>query len=141
MSVLSRRSFLAISMIPLVLRSQGSGQTSRSLLERIPKADPKKYADIRDGRDWRNPFLLVGPHDISPILGGTDRTDPITLNSVPSFLEGLLDSAWPYGLIVGAGKNRIVGSEKDGPQMDLNLRMLVQQLEKLGVVVLLWPSA
>ena len=36
-------------------------QTSRSLQNRIPKPDPKKYRSVQDAKDWKNPYLIVRP--------------------------------------------------------------------------------
>jgi hypothetical protein len=139
MSVLSRRSFLAISMIPILLRSQGSGQTSRSLQERIPKADPKKYAEIRDGQDWKNPFLFVRADGIE-LLNRASPGHVVPVESIPEVLNGLPDSAWPYGLVIGVGDAGIVGSNDDRPKIERTRARLFQLLKELGVAVGFWPA-
>ncbi len=57
-----------------------------------------------------------------------------------SYLEKLLASAWPYGLVVVVTESGVIGVD-DGPIIKKNLRELVSLLEKAGVKVDLWPSA
>lgn len=73
-------------------------QTSRSLQNRIPKPDPKKYRSVQDAKDWKYPYLIVRPDGIE-ILGITPVGGSIPVQSVPRALERLPDSAWPYGLL------------------------------------------
>src|SRR2546421_11285075 len=74
-------------------------QTSRSLENRIPKADPKKYHAVQGAKDWKNPYLIVRRDGIE-IVGMTAVGQAISVDSVPGVLKGLPDSAWPYGLVV-----------------------------------------
>lgn len=50
-------------------------QTPHSLQNRIPKPDPKKYHDVQDAKDWKNPYLIVRRDGIE-IMGVT----PISAN-------------------------------------------------------------
>ena len=116
MIALSRRSFLALWVIQTaVLLYPGWGQTPLSLRNRIPSADPRRYRAINDGKDWRTPYLVIRAEAIE-VLGETRRGRLITVDSVPAVLEGLPDSAWPYGLVVAVQDSAIVSSEKDRPR-------------------------
>jgi hypothetical protein len=110
------------------------------LRDRIPKADPKKYAAIRDGQDWKNPILIVRSNGIE-LYNRTNPGDAIPVESVPEMLDGLPNSAWQYGLVVGVEDAGIVGSVNDEPKIEQNRTRLIQLLKELGVVVTLWPSA
>lgn len=109
------------------------------LRARIPDADPRKYHDIRDAKDWKNPYLIVRPDGII-IFQASGGGNPIPVDSVPAALESLPDSAWAYGLVVAVQDNGIVGSQADESQIQANRNSLVRVLSQLGVMVDLWPS-
>jgi|SRR5437879_4776199 len=58
----------------------GFTQTSRSLENRIPKPDPKKYHSVQDAKDWKNPYLIVRRDGIE-IVGMTPVGRAITVES------------------------------------------------------------
>jgi hypothetical protein len=66
----------------------GWAQTSQPLQTRIPKPDPKKYHAIQDGKDWKNPKLIIRPEGIE-ILGVTPTGRAIPVESVLRVLEKL----------------------------------------------------
>src|ERR1700732_1443391 len=74
-------------------------QTSRSLQDRIPGPDPKKYHSVQDAKGWKNPYLIVR-RDVTEMVGMTPVGQVISVESVPVMLEKLPDSAWPHGLVV-----------------------------------------
>jgi hypothetical protein len=108
------------------------------LTGRILNADPKKYQAIRDGKDWRNPYLTVRADGIE-IAGTASGGSPIPVESVAAALEGLPDSAWPYGLVVAVQKNRDGTSEAEQSRIEANQMSLEPLLGELGVVVGLRP--
>lgn len=115
-------------------------QGSKPLTERIPKADPKLYRTVQDGRDWKNPFLIVSRSGVEIIISGTQRHGAIPVTSVPEALEQLPDSAWPFGLVVAIADSGVQGVG-DGPFIKLNQKQLISLLEKLHITLELWPSA
>lgn len=117
-----------------------SAQTSHSLRQRIPKANPEKYRAIRDGKDWKNPMLVVRPEGIE-VVGITPAAQAIPAESVPDKLEHLPDSGWPYGLIVMVSDAGIVSSAKVRPRLHANRAKLLKILKAHGIAVDLWPSA
>ena len=90
----------------------GFTQTSRSLENRIPKPDPKKYHSVQDAKDWKNPYLIVRRDGIE-IVGMTPVGRAITVESVPGVLERLPASAWPYGLVVAVQDIGILSGKTD----------------------------
>jgi hypothetical protein len=106
---------------------------------RIPKHDPKKYHAVQDAKDWKNPYLVVRRDGIE-IIGMTAVGQAIPVDSVPGVLKGLPDSAWPYGLVVAVQDIGVV-SIGDLPRIEANRKRLLMLLNKLAVVVDLWPSA
>jgi hypothetical protein len=117
----------------------GCAQTARTLRERIPKPDPTKYQSVRDGVDWKNPYLIVRPDGVV-ILGMTPAAQTITVESVPAVLQKLPDAAWPYGLIVAVQDVGIVGGITDTPRIDANRTKLLKLLKELDVAVDRWPA-
>jgi hypothetical protein len=120
--------------------NRGWTQTSHPLQSRIPKPDPKKYHAIRDGKDWKNPMLVVRPEGIE-VVGITPAAQAIPAESVPDKLEHLPDSAWPYGLIVMVSDAGIVSSAKVLPRIQANRAKLLKILKAHGIAVDLWPAA
>ena len=117
----------------------GCAQTSRTLRQRIPKADPTKYQSVRDGADWKNPYLIVRPEGVE-ILGVTTAAQTVAVELVPAVLEKLPDAAWPYGLIVAVQDVGIVGGITDTPRINANRTKLLKLLQELGVAVDPWPA-
>src|SRR2546425_852124 len=81
----------------------GFTQTSRSLENRIPKPDPKKYHSVQDAKDWKNPYLIVRRDGIE-IVGMTPVGRAITVESVQRFLcrhveQSDKDSSSPWHLV------------------------------------------
>jgi hypothetical protein len=118
----------------------GWTQTSHSLQSRIPKPNPKEYHAIQDGKDWRNPKLVVRPEGIE-VVGITPAGQAIPAESVPDKLEHLPDSAWPYGLIVMVSDEGVVSSSNVQPRIQANRAKLLKILKAHGIAVDLWPSA
>lgn len=114
-------------------------QPRHQLRDRIPKADPAKYRDVRDARDWKNPYLVVGPAGVE-IVGVTSRGSGIPIQSIGAALEALPGSAWPYGLVVAVQDGGAL-APGDGPRVRANRDKLLRTLKQLGVAVDLWPSA
>lgn len=114
-------------------------QPRHSLRKRVPKADPAKYRDVRDARDWKNPYLVVHPDGIE-IVGVTSRGSSIPIESIGAALGALPQSAWPYGLVVAVQDLGVV-APGDGPRIRANRKSPLRTLKQLGVAVDLWPSA
>jgi hypothetical protein len=118
----------------------GYTQTSRSLQDRIPKPDPKKYHSVQDAKDWKNPYLIVRRDGIE-IVGMTPVGQAISVESVPGTLEKLPDSAWPYGLVVAVQDIGILSGKTDPARIEANRTKLLNLLKELGIAVDQWPSA
>src|SRR2546426_199775 len=118
----------------------GFTQTSRSLENRIPKPDPKKYHSVQDAKDWKNPYLIVRRDGIE-IVGMTPVGRAITVESVPAVLERLPASAWPYGLVVAVQDIGILSGKTDLAHIEANRTKLLNLLKELGIAVDRWPRA
>jgi hypothetical protein len=114
-------------------------EPANPLTGRIPSADPKKYQGIHDGRYWGNPYLIVRADGIE-IAGTACGGSPIPVESVAAALEGLPDSAWPYGLVVAVQKSGVGASEAERSRIEANQMSLEPLLGELGVLVGFRPS-
>lgn len=114
-------------------------QPSNSLTARLPSADPKKYRGIHDGKDWRNPCLIVRADGVT--ISRVNDGNPIPVKAVAAALEDLPDSAWPYGLVVAVQDYRIASSESDRSRTEANQMLLEPLLGELGVIAGFRPPA
>jgi hypothetical protein len=134
------RIFLAVLLGCMV----SSTITAQSTLKaRIPASKPKVYRAIRDGKDWRNPYLIVNEDGVQVRRTGDDYDAQIvSVAEVLGVLEKLPASAWPYGLVVALQENGICCRESDGQaRKHANWRELMDRLRRAGIVVSLVPSA
>jgi hypothetical protein len=123
--------------------AQKAADTGKSALKnRIAPADPAKYRSIRDGQDWRNPYLIVQAKGIDPVsINPATKIPTMAPADVVAYLEKLPSRAWPYGLVVAVQEASIRASDHgDDAQIKRNREELVRLLEKAGVKVELWPT-
>ena len=114
-------------------------QPANPLRERIPDADEKKYQGINDGKDWKNPCLIVRADGVV-ISGVNNDGNPIPVKAVEAALEELPDSAWPYGSVVAVQDYRIAASEPERSRIEANQMLLEPLLGELGIIAGFRPS-
>jgi len=94
---------IAMSVALAGCRSQlNHGQTpdAVALLQNIPRADAANYAESRDKKSWRNPYLVVRSDGIGLLTGVTANEEQILKpDEVLDALARLPRSAWPYGRV------------------------------------------
>jgi hypothetical protein len=125
-------------MYVLAIAASASAQATVPLRDRIPRADPARYRNVRDGKDWKNPYLVVRRDGVE-IVGVTSAEPAVPLDSVGPELKKLPASSWPYGLVV-AVQDISLGSAADWPKVHSNRAKLLKTLKKLGIRAELWPS-
>lgn len=129
--------------LPTAQSGAGPRQTRGKLDSRIPPPDPGKYEDVRDARDWQNPYLVIraeGVEVVSRSAAAERRIIPC--DELAVFLESLPDTAWPYGRVVAAqeiGIRRVDG--RDDQPIAENKARAERILRSLGVKVDWWASA
>ena len=109
-------------------------QPANLLRERIPDADPKKYQGIQDGKDWKNPCLIVRADGVV-ISGVNNDGNAIPVKAIAAALKDLPDSAWPYGSVVAVQDYRTTASEPEQSRIEANQMLLEPLLGELGVIV------
>jgi hypothetical protein len=107
-------------------------QPANTLREQIPDADPKKYQGIHDGKDWKNPCLMVRADGV--VISGVNDGNPIPVKAIEAALEKLPDSAWPYGSVVAVEDYRSAMSGPDRSQIEANKALLEPLLDELGII-------
>jgi hypothetical protein len=107
----------------------------------IPPADPAMYKGIRDARDWKNPYLIVGANLHTLILGEERRS--IAPSELEAALLALPASAWPYGRIIAAQEQPIRESASvlETEAIVRNKAALEATLQALGLQISWWPTA
>ena len=115
-------------------------QPANPFTRRIPEADPNKYQRIHDAKDWRNPYLIVHANGIE-LRGGGSSSGPVSVDALIALLQGLPDSAWPYGRVIAIQDAGPVASSSDDPGIVETRNLLTSRLGELGLTWDFWPSA
>jgi hypothetical protein len=130
----------------------------RAQLEQIPLPTKSLYIDIHDPAAWDNPFLSVGPDNISlRILLPDANPSPAGQGSMlrpvaarrqelqlrPADLDEAVAAipagAWHYGRVIAIAESPSA-APKDRPKVRRNVEDAIKHLNDLGVVVEEWPS-
>ncbi len=130
----------------------------RTALLQIPLPTKSLYIDIHDPSAWQNPFLAVGPQnmtlrillpDANPSSAGQGgflrptaaRRQELELR--PSDLEkavvAMPRGAWPYGRVIAVAESP-EAAPGVRPAVRRNVEAVIRQLNDLGIVVEEWPS-
>ena len=129
--------------LPTTQSSAGPQPTRGKLDSHIPPPDPSKYKDVRDARDWQNPYLIIRAEGVEVLLrGAAVERQIIPCDELAVFLESLPATAWPYGRVVAAQEVGIRRSDgRDDQPIAENKARVERILRLLGVEVDWWASA
>lgn len=130
------------------IRSEFGISDQISLDSAIPSADPAKYESIREGSDWRNPYLVIRPDGVELSAGSpVSQRRIVSTDELARTLASLPLSAWPYGRVVAMQtvglRNGFFGSEvwqKDEQLITRNKTETERIMNSLEVTIRLWPS-
>jgi len=111
---------------------------SQRLPARVPPADPKKYRNVRDASNWRNPYLTINRDGFDLRFQGGRMFGPMSV--LARSLVGLPSSVWPYGRVIAGAENGI-RSIGDDAKIRNNRDSADKILRELGLTVSWWPSA
>ena len=123
-----------------------SGQQQGALREptldaRIPVPDRARYQAVRDGREWRNPFLVAVAIGFELTSASNPKPKLVTVKDLRRVLADLPITDWPYGRVVALSNSSILPvDERWIRAMDLNFARARTILEALGVEESLWPA-
>ncbi len=127
----------------LVLSAPAQPHSSR-LDPRIGPARPQLYRSIRDGKDWKNPKLVILRDGIEVIARGlpSDRRTVVAAADLQQTLIHLPVSAWPYGRVMAVQEIGIRQVDRsDDKAIADNLEAALAVLKTLQVMADRWPSA
>jgi hypothetical protein len=131
----------------------------RQQLELIPPPSKTRYMAVRNLTSWENPYLtvqgdMVSLHvllaDANPSesgsggllrpVGARRRNLDVRLNDLPTALNAIPASAWPYGRVVAVEEAHQVPVNARA-QVRRNVETVYKTLSDLGVVVYEWNDS
>ena len=138
-SLWSPRSCRESGVVRTTSDNAGTAAVKLRLDPRIPPPDPAKYGGIRDGLDWKNPFIHVArDHVTLNCRAASIQYKTVRVEDLARELVALPVSAWPYGKVVAASSSGPAGLG-DSPFIEKNRAVVGDILRSLGVTVDWWP--
>ena len=132
---------LSIGLVACSHEARSEAPDPVAIMQSIPPADPGKYANTRDMKNWRNPYILIRPDGIG-LLDMADNAEIVLKpEELLPALAKLPATAWPYGRVVAAQENGVRSSEQDGVAIRRNKGIVGGLLEGAHIVVDWVPSA
>ena len=122
----------ALALLSLLSLTVGAQQPP-SLNKRVPAANHELFREVRDSKQWKNPYLIVLREGVE-VVAVTDAASPAPVSAIRKILEGLPNSAWPCGLVVAVQDNSIQ-SQGDAQYIKANRKELLRLLRDLHVEV------
>ncbi len=116
------------------------------VLQNIPPANPAKYADLREKKNWQNPYLVVRADSVGLLTGVTANQDQMLKpEEVLNALARLPASAWPYGRVAAILVQEPSGSsERSSEQQKVAFRRnrgtVAGELERAKVEIVWMPA-
>lgn len=111
------------------------------LLQAIPAADPAQYEQVRNMKEWRNPYLIVRKDGVA-LFDSADSAEIILKpDDVLAALAKLPASNWPYGRVVAATEGGVRASDEDGIAIRRNKGIVGGMLEGAHIAVKWVPAA
>jgi hypothetical protein len=134
---------LAISLALVACSSRSDTQPAPdafAVLQTVPAANPAKYADLREKKNWQNPYLVVRADGIGLLTGvAANQEQILKLEDVVDTLAHLPASAWPYGRVVAILVQEASGSSI--PTSEQQIRGTVTgELERAHVEIVWIPA-
>jgi|SRR5579863_6078921 len=115
--------------------------TPEARLQEIPPADSQKYADMRDMKAWRNPYLVVRVDGVALLDVTNNEQQIVNPDKLLEALARLPASAWPYGRVVAIQEISTAGSEDDKARLRKNRALVAGSLESVKVLINWVPTA
>jgi hypothetical protein len=131
-------------------------EAARQQMELIPPPSKSRYMAVHSLDTWENPYLTVqgamvtlhvliaDPNPSTLGVGGLlrpvnarRRNLDIRLNDLPTALNAVPESAWPYGRVVAVEEAHDAPNSAR-PQIRRNVEAVLKTLGDLGVVTYEW---
>jgi hypothetical protein len=121
-------------------KPQDPAANATNRLRAISAADPAKYVNLRDMKNWQNPYLIIRKDGIA-LLDPADSLEIILKpDEVLTRLAQLPPSAWPYGRVVAVRENGAQSTD-EGDAIRRNRGLLAGSLDEAHVLIKWIPSA
>jgi hypothetical protein len=104
-------------------------------LQQIPAADPQKYADMRDMKAWRNPYLIIRFDGVGLLDPANNEQRLLKPDEVLDALAALPASAWPYGRVVVMTETAAPSSEEQRVGIRRNKGIVAGTLESVHILI------
>ena len=108
-------------------------------IQQIPAADPEKYRNVRDYKEWKNPYLVIRKDGVALLDVSNNEQRLIKPEALPAALAQLPLAAWPYGRAVAVGQNGVLTSADDAVLIRRNRGIALGTLESLHILVPFMP--
>ena len=135
---------LAISLsLTACSRNAPPPPDAATLLQKLPAADPTKYPNLRQVKNWSNPYLVIRPDGIGLVTSIAAHEERILKpDEVLDVLAQLPPSAWPYGRVVAIlVDTRPTSSEQDRIAIRRNRGIVAGELQGAHVAIEWQPGA
>jgi hypothetical protein len=129
---------------------------ARQQMELIPPPSKTRYMAVKSLTVWENPYLTVqgemvtlhvvvadantsdlGMGGILRPIGARRRDLNVRVSDLPTALNAIPESSWPYGRVVAVEEAHQV-PVKARPEVRRNVEAVIKTLSDLGVVVYEW---
>jgi hypothetical protein len=110
-------------------------------IQRIPPADPQKYAGLRNMQAWRNPYLIIRPDGVGLLDPANNEQRLLKPDDLLNALAALPSTAWPYGRVVVVTENSLTSSEEQRVAIRRNKGIVAGTLESMQILINWVPSA
>jgi len=147
------------SAATLAEQRQEALATARQQMELIPPPSKTRYMAVRSLTSWENPYLTVqggmvtlhvlmadantsalGEGGMLRPVGARRRNLDVRVSDLPTALNAIPESAWPYGRVVAVEEaHEIPVSAR--PEVRRNVETVLKTLGDLGVVAYEWNDA
>ncbi len=148
-----------VTAASLVEQQRQALEAARQQMELIPPPSKTRYMAIRNLNSWENPYVTVqggmvtlhvlladantsglGEGGMLRPLGARRRNLDVRVSDLPTALNAIPESAWPYGRVIAVEEaHEIPASAR--PEVRRNMESVVKTLGDLGVVVYEWNDS
>ena len=134
-------------------------EAARQQLDLIPPPSKTRYMAVRSLNSWENPYLTVqggmvtlhvlladantstlGQGGMLRPVGARRRNLDVRVSDLPTALNAIPTSAWPYGRVVAVEEAHETPVSAR-PQVRRNMESVIKTLGDLGIVVYEWNDS
>jgi hypothetical protein len=126
---------VSCSKPPRAPEETAAAASPEARIQQIPPADPEKYRNVHDYKEWKNPYLFIRKDGVALVDVSNNEQRLIKPEDLPQILAQLPLKAWPYGRVVAVGQNGVLSSADDAALIRKNRGIVLGTLESLHISV------